>query len=201
MREFIIVGAPNCGKTLFTLNFAAFLGSKGIDVLYRSYDGLITCKHFSLEDARRELCSAMQHKTKCLQSLVLKLPFGKTAVNFKLTDTCGLTSEIHSDKEIRRGMAQTLNFLRSADFVFHIVDLSLAGGDMIKSSNNIDMEIYNYGTVRANYVLLANKFDLQSARANIGKISVVYPNANIIPISALHSQGFKEVKAYVARNV
>lgn len=198
MREFVIVGRPNCGKTLFTLNFSGYLGSKTIDMTFRTYDGLITCRHLTLDEARNELCGMAQHKTRSLQTVVLKIPLGKTTINFKLTDTCGLISRIHKDEAIRRGMAQTLDWMRSADFVFHIIDAALYSSE---GGENIDTEIYNYGAVRHNYALLANKIDLPSAKTNLNKINSLFSNAPVIPISGLKGIGFKEVKACVARNI
>ncbi|MEG6586062.1 GTPase domain-containing protein [Dendrosporobacter sp. 1207_IL3150] len=201
MREFIIVGLPNSGKTMFTLNFAQYSGTKNIDVTFRTYDGLISCRHFTIDEAKRELCSSAFHKTRSLQSVILKIAVGKTTINFKLTDTCGLTPQINHDDGIRKGMAQTINFIRSADFIFHIVDLSLLTKDYLNNPHNIDRDIYNYGVARNNYLLLANKFDLQISRDNLPRLTSAFPQANVIPISALHSNGFKEVRSYVARNI
>lgn len=201
MREFVIVGRPNCGKTMFALNFAGYLGSKTVDMTFRTYDGLMTCRHFSLDEAKRELCGMTQHKTRSLQTVVLKLPLGKTMVNFKLTDTCGLTSQIHQDEAVRRGMAQTLDLMRCSDFVLHIVDASSVSGQEIINTNSIDAEIYNYGIIRHNYVLLFNKIDLPSAKANLSKLTTVFSEAPVIPISGLRAMGFKEVKTFVARNI
>jgi len=201
MREFIVVGLPNSGKTMFTLDFAGFVGTKNVDITFRTYDGLITCRHLTVEEARRELCSASMHKTRSLQSVILKIAVGKTAINFKLTDTCGLTPQINHEETIRKGMAQTISFMRSADFILHIVDLSIITDEYMNNVNNIDRDLYCYGVSRHNYLLLANKFDIQSARNNVSRLTTAFPQANIIPISALQNQGFKEVKAYVARNI
>ncbi len=201
MREFVIVGRPNSGKTMFTLNFAHFLGNKTVDVTFRTYDGLITCRHFSIEEAKREFCGMVLHKTRSLQSIVLKISLGKTMINFKLTDTCGITEKIHNDEAIRRGMAQTLSLMRSADFILHVVDLAWVSKEYLHSLNNIDKEIYNYGLARHSYLLLANKIDLPAAKENMTKLTAIFPKANIVPVSGLHSQGFKEVKSCVARNI
>lgn len=201
MRDLIVVGRPNSGKTMFTLNFASYIGSKSVDITFRSYDDLITCRHFSVEDARRELCSNTLHKTKTLQSLVLKIAIGKTAVNFKLTDTCGIAEKIHNEVAVRRGMAQTLSLMRCADFIFHIVDLSYISKEYMNGSSTIDHEIYNYGIIRNSYIILANKTDIPFAKDNLTKLSYIFPKATIIPISALLSQGLKEVKSCVARNI
>lgn len=200
MRECIIIGRPNSGKTLFALNFAGFLGTKNIDVTFRTYDGLMTCRHFSLEEAKRELCGNMAHKTCSLQSMVLNMKVGKTAVNFKLTDTCGVSEEIHQNEKIRKGMAQTISLLRSVDLILHVVDLSLVNKGYYNKSS-IDSELYNYGKVAKSYLLLGNKYDLNVAKNNFTHLVAAFPKAMIVPISALYSQGFKEVKACVARNI
>ncbi|MGI6093761.1 MAG: GTPase domain-containing protein [Veillonellaceae bacterium] len=201
MREFVIVGKPNCGKTMFALNFAGYLGSKTIDMTFRTYDGLMTCRHFTLEEAKHELCGMTLHKTKSLQTVVLRMSLGKTMVNFKLTDTCGLISQIHPDEAVRRGMAQTIDWIRSCDYVFHIVDITAFSVKPEDNSNNIDIEVYNYGKSRHNYALLANKIDLPSAKANLPRVIATFPNTLVIPISGLKGTGFKEVKACVARNI
>lgn len=168
---------------------------------FRTYDDLITCRHFSIEEAKRELCSSTLHKTKSLQSLVLKFVLGKTVVNFKLTDTCGIGEKIHHEEKIRRGMSQTLSLMRCADFIFHVIDLSYITKEYTSNPNTIDHEIYNYGIIRNSYAILANKTDVPFAKDNLAKLSSVFPKATIIPISALLSQGLKEVKNCVARNV
>ncbi|SCM80115.1 50S ribosome-binding GTPase [uncultured Sporomusa sp.] len=201
MRECVIIGRPNSGKTMFALNFAGYLGAKSVDVTFRTYDDLTTCRHFSLEEGKRELCGMALHKTRSLQSLVLRMTVGKTAVNFKLTDTCGVSEQIHQDGTIRKGMAQTIALLRSADLILHMVDLSLIGKNLINNTSTIDHEFYNYGIVRKSYLLLGNKYDLHSAKDNLVHLTAAFPKATVIPISALYSQGFKEVKACVARNI
>lgn len=200
MREFVIIGRPNSGKTMFALNFASYLGSKTVDMTFRTYDGLITCRHFTIDEAKRDLCGMAEHKTKSLQTVVLKIALGKTVVNFKLSDTCGLISQIHHDEDIRRGMAQTIECMRTSDYILHIVDMST----ILRESNleeDIDVEIYNYGKARHNYALLANKIDLPYAKNNLKKLNNIFSHVPIIAISGLYGIGFKEVKAYVARNI
>ncbi len=201
MKEFIIVGLPNSGKTLFTLNFAAYLGIRNVEVTSRAPDGLITSRNFSIEQARRELCSPGMHKTRSLQSVALRLTVGKTAINFKLTDSCGLTPQITHEEGLRKGMAQTIGAMRSADFILHIVDGTLISKEYLSNTNNIDYHLYYYGISRHSYLLLANKTDLPAVRDNLPRLSAAFDQACIIPVSALCSQGFKEVKSYVARNI
>lgn len=201
MREFIVLGRPNSGKTMFTLNFAAYNGNKTVDILFRSYDGLTTCQHFSIEEARNQLCNVALHQTRSLQSIVLKTVHGKATVLFKITDTCGITEKIHPDEKIRQGMCQTLNLLRSADYIFHLIDLSANFKEDMDTITTIDREIYNYGMARKCYTLLANKTDLPTSQHNLITLTYLFPQAKIIPVSSLCSQGFKEVKACVANNI
>ncbi len=201
MRECIIIGRPNSGKTMFALNFSGYLGAKSVDVTFKTYDGLMTCRHFSLDEARRELCGMALHKTRSLQSMLLNMSVGKSKITFKLTDTCGVSEQIHSEESIRRGMAQTIGLLRSADVILHVVDLSLIGRDFITNSSSIDHEFYNYGTNRKSYFLLGNKYDISSAKDNLLRLATAFPKATILPVSALYSRGFREVKACVARSI
>ena len=200
MRECMIIGRPNSGKTLFALNFAGYLGIKNVDVTFRTYDGLMTCRRFSLEEAKRELCGNTLHKTRSLQSMVLNMKVGKATTSFKLTDTCGVSEQIHADEKIRKGMAQTIGLLRSVDLILHVVDLSLINKEFCNHSS-IDYEFYNYGMICKSYILLGNKYDLSSAKNNLPHLIAAFPKANIVPISALYCQGFREVKACVARNI
>jgi predicted GTPase len=200
MRECAIVGKPNSGKTLFALNFAAFLGCKTIDITFKSYDNLIFCKHYSLTEAKHELCGATLHKTRGLQSIILNMLIGKGNVSFKLTDTCGISEPIHNDEAVRRSMAQAIGLMRSADFIIHIIDLA-AISEELNDKHNIDREIYNYGLSKKNYVLLANKTDLSCSKEKLNKVSALFDQTHVLPISALYSQNFKEVKACVARNI
>jgi predicted GTPase len=122
-------------------------------------------------------------------------------VHFQIIDTCGITENIHPDETIRYGMAQTVNLLRSADYIFHIVDAYSILQEDVNVLNTIDLEIYNYGMIRKCYTILANKMDLPTAKNNLDHVTSLFPKANVIPISALFNQGFKEVKACVARNI
>lgn len=197
MKECIIVGRPNTGKTLFALNFAGYLGSRNVDITFRAYDDLLSCRHMSIEQAKRELCGSIAHKTLSMQSMLLRVPVAKTTVTFKLTDTCGLIGDIHPEEIIRRGMSQTLKSIRSADLIFHLINLVEFG----EEPDIIDLEIYNYGQSRHNYILLANKADLAGAIKNVPQIQRFFPLSSVIVLSALTQYGFKEVKSHVARNV
>lgn len=198
MKECAIVGRPNSGKTLFVLGFTGYLGAKVVDVTAREYDGLITSRHYRLEEAKAVLSGGERHKTKCLQSMVVNIPLGKGMVAVKLTDTCGISENIHEEERLRKAMAQTLTLVRQADIILHIID-AVHILHTRHYTPNIDQEIYQYGLVKGNYAILANKMDLPLAKEGLKSIRTNFPHAFIVPMSALHGQGFKEVRAYVAR--
>ena len=201
MREVVIVGRPNSGKTMFALNFAAHLGAKMVDVTFRSHNDILTCRHFSIDEGKRQLCSGVIHKTRTIQSMQLRMTIGKTPIEFILSDTCGISEQIHADIAVRKGMAQTLKSMRYADYIFHILDMVYWSNTPFSPLGNIDHEIYQYGLARNAYTILANKIDIPLAREHLNTLDSVFPRAKIIPISALMGAGFKEVKACVARNV
>lgn len=201
MKEFALVGRPNSGKTLFALNFAGFLGCRTVDITFRAYDGTLNCRHFSLVEAKRELCGQGAHKTRAVQSLTLKAPVGKTGVSFRLTDTCGITGEIHGEEAIRRGMAQTMSLIRSTDFIMHVIDLSAGADKPPAGGDDIDREIYGYGVARGKYIILANKADLAGAGENAARLRAAFDRAAVLEVSALYSQGFGAVKTFVVNNL
>lgn len=205
MKQIILIGRPNSGKTLFAIHFAEYLGSHNIRIVFRAHNGIVTSRRFTPEEAKQELCGPDLHKTRHLQSITLNMPIGKTNIDFLLNDTCGIAEEIHPDKIIRCGMAQTLNVMRQADYIFHMIDASrLAGcpaGGKSDKSPDIDDEIYYYGMVRNAYSMLVNKMDMVDDHACLKQVQSHYPQAPIIPISALRRTGFPEVKACVGHNI
>lgn len=200
MREIMVVGRPNSGKTMFVLSFAQFLGLKTVNITLRDYNDVLTCEHYSINDAKRELCSSLAHSTRTIQSISLQMVTGKTPIDFILNDSCGLAEQIHPDTSIRQGMAQTLKTMQSTDYIFHIIDL-LYWPKLSTVNGSIDQELYRYGLSRNAYTILANKIDLPVAREQLSNLSANFPQTKVIPISALLGTGFKEVKACVARSI
>jgi predicted GTPase len=200
MQECVIIGRPNSGKTVFALQFASFLGARSVDITARSPDNMLTCRHYTLKDAQKDLCSMALHKTRMIQSIVIKMAIGKAEVAFKLTDTCGLTETIHPEPAIRCGMAQTLGLMRTANLILHMIDVSQVTA-AYNTEETIDHELYHYGLTRKFYMILANKMDLPTAKEGLTRLKSAFPSAFVLPISALHNHGLGEVKSYVARNV
>lgn len=197
MNECILVGQPNAGKTLFALRFVEFLGMRSLDVTFMASDGMLSCKHYKVDQAIRELSGLERHKTRELQTIGLQVPVGKSIRNMKLIDSCGLSEGIHPEVVIRKAMAQTLSVMRYAKLILHMIDVSLYVKK--KQLADIDEQIAQYGQVKGGYAILANKMDLAYAKEGLSFLADSFPAQTIIPVSALQKKGLKEVKALVSR--
>lgn len=202
MRNCLVLGRTNVGKTMFCVNFAEFLGLHRLEVYYQLPDGTTRQRKYDLSAARHELSGLGQHKTRSLQSIQLDLPGGKGTRKFTLTDSTGLTDGIHPDRSLRESMAQTLSELKSADCILHIVDLgevAKAGG--LHAIGELDLQVAELGGFKDGYAILANKLDLPDAKKGLAILREEMGDKKVIPISAIYRQGFREVKEYVWRLV
>ncbi|BCJ85722.1 GTPase [Effusibacillus dendaii] len=202
MKNCLVLGRTNVGKTMFCVNFAEFLGLHRLEVYFQLPDGTTRQRKYDLMSARHELSGLGQHKTKSLQSIQLDLPKGKGTRKFTLTDSTGLSDGIHPDPELRNAMAQTLAELHSADCVLHLVDPNeIAKAGSFHRLGELDLQIAELGGFKEGYVMIANKMDLPEAEKGLSILRKELGNKKIIPVSALYRKGFSEVKEYVWRLV
>lgn len=124
MKNCLVIGKTNVGKTLFVINFAVYLGVKKIRFTLVDSLGRQHSRDYPPELARKYLTGVKPHHTRCLQSITLKFSVGKGQKRLILTDSTGLKDGIHPKGDIRKSMAQTLNALLEADLIIHMVDIS-----------------------------------------------------------------------------
>lgn len=207
IRDCLVIGQPNVGKTAFTLGFADYLGIKELQIEFTYPDGFNTVKTYPLNMAKEELISAQNHSTRVLQSLTITLKTRKTKHAVKLMDTTGLINGIHESQDIRLGMAQTLRALQKAYIVIHLFDANRIGalgfGRSIGQSTGqsiglIDHQIARYMRLKGNYIICANKMDLPHSKNGLTLLQSSFPDARIISISAITKKGMSEVKKCVA---
>lgn len=197
-----MIGQTNVGKTLFVLNFAEYLGMSELEMKIRFSNGFTVNKVYSIPQARQELTGLGPHKTRCLQSVTLDIPVGKGRKRIQITDSTGLIDTIHQDVEVRRAIAQTLSAIRQADVLLHIIDPTrLCQQPSHVALGEIDYQVAQFAQLRGQYSILANKMDLPGAREGLQQLLKSLPGQYIIPISALYKRGFREVKAFVCRNL
>lgn len=202
VKDCLIIGKTNVGKTQFVLNFAEYMGLKKIKIAFHYYDGPKTFKNFTLPQAKKILVGPQPHKTRCLQSISLTFPAGKGAKEIFFTDTAGLIDGIHQERDVRKAMAQTLESIREAHLILHMVDAAQIGKlGLEEALGEFDHQMAHYGAMRSGYAVLANKIDLPEGRGGVKTLESETFSTSILPISALDKKGFKEVKAFVWRNL
>ncbi|KNF08918.1 HSR1-like GTP-binding protein [Gottschalkia purinilytica] len=201
MKKAIIIGKTNVGKSLFLVNFSEFLGYRKVYIKIEYPDGKKLNKEMSIDIARSYLSSRNEFKTQCLQSIDMKIPVYKGKKEIKIIDSSGLVDGIHPDMKIRNSIVQTIETLKSTDVIIHIVDITeYLNDDFIHNISEIDKQIMKYGTT-CNYLLLANKIDLDKDNKGLSNVKKYFKDSNIIPISALYKRGFKEVKSFVVKYI
>lgn len=199
--ETLIIGKPNVGKSLFLINFAAYLGLKQIRVSMTDSDGLVRRQQIPLDKARRQMVSHTVHKTTAVQTIDLEIAYGKSKRTLSMIDTVGVTDDIHQEASIRRAMAVTLDRMQRAQIILHIVDASAVSAHSIESPGAVDDEIANYASLLVPYVILANKMDKTHAADGLLAIRERFASVPVIAISALTRRGFREVKGFVFRHL
>jgi len=202
MKRCTIIGKPNVGKTMFLINFAEYLGAKALNVDLLYSDGTKNSINLSSKTAVLRLVDENPHKTRCIQEITLNVPMGKGKKKIKIVDTAGLIEGIHPDVDVRKAISQTLSIIRDSDLILHIIDAPAAKSkDLPSSMGEVDYQIAQFAQLKRGYAILANKMDLPAANEGLDKIKEEFPGHLILPISALYKRGFKEVKAFVVRNI
>jgi len=200
VKKCVVIGKTNVGKTLFTLNFADYLGVEHLDVTFEEPTGSRRVARYNVREGLESLSSGEPHQTQCLQSLRLELPVGKGVKRFDIVDTSGLMEGIHKDAAVRRAMAQTLSTVRDAHLILHMVDAAKAGqAGVVRAVGDVDYQVAHFAQIREGYLILANKIDLPEAARGVERIRKEFSEHAVIPISALSRQGFREVKRFVWR--
>lgn len=199
-RQALIIGQPNVGKTLFMLQFAAYCGLQQALLSVaepQATKGSAAGVPLAWSQARRQLVSSMPNETRRLQSLDFQLPRRKLQKKISLWDSTGLTDSIHQIPQVRLAMAQTLQALRRAHIVLHLLDAHRIGDEGETAIGTIDRQIAVYAPLRGAYAICANKMDLPGARRGLRHIRRTFSGQKIFPISALQSTGFRGVQAFV----
>jgi len=192
--KILIVGKPNVGKTLFVLQMAKMYKVENLVCTIVHHNGQRYKKKINIQEGFMKLVSDKANHTLNIHEFVLPVKKGKGKVEICLLDSCGILPIIHHQDQVREGIAQTLQHFKQASAMFHIVDSSNYITD-----NLIDQEIYEFGLQQNNYLILANKIDIDSGQLTIPRIKSDFTKAIVVPISAKTNEGLEEVMKYVSR--
>ncbi len=193
MRLCTVIGGPNTGKTLFTINFVEYLGHRRLTIL--SNGGRRARTTLSPQAARQSLVSAREFSTRTLMELEVRLGRG---IRLTLIDTVAISDLVHPDTSLRRAMAETVDVIRRAHVLLHLVDSEAMIRDPEGKLQAIDRAIATYASTRKGYAILVNKTDVQDGRAAFVRMKQAYPGLPVLAISALRRRGFKAVRAFVS---
>ncbi len=201
MRDCLIIGKPNTGKTLFLVNFAEYMGARALQ--FAPLHGGGSCEvPVPIEHARAALVDVAPHTTMEVRPAILRVRIGKGVRDFYLTDTPGICEGIHPDPAVRAAMAQALRRLRFCDVVLHMVDASSAARHgAVEALGEVDLQIARFSVTKSGYAVLANKMDLPGAEDGLSLIRRMFPSGTVIPTSAVRGTGFRRVRAFIARHV
>ncbi|MBU5677492.1 50S ribosome-binding GTPase [Alkaliphilus sp. MSJ-5] len=201
MKTCIIIGNPNVGKTSFFLSLAEYLGVNRCEVEITDIYGKVLVKNISVNFARKYLVSTSPFKTRNVYKMKLTIPVYKGYEQLILVDTAGVTDGINEVEEIRKSMAQTLKELSQAKIILHMFDAQYIYYKKEGGISEIDYQIKEFGSQQGCYCILVNKMDKDNSQKGLDIIRDKFKENYIIPISTVDRTGFKEVKAFVGRNL
>jgi tRNA U34 5-carboxymethylaminomethyl modifying GTPase MnmE/TrmE len=146
----------------------------------------------SIDEGIKFLVSDKANHTLNIHDFTIPIKKGKGKVEISIMDSCGILPIIHHMEIIREGITQTLQQFKQASAIFHVIDSSC-----YVSENIIDKEIYDFGLQQNNYLILANKIDLERGKLTVPRIKNDFSKAIVLPISAKTGEGMSEVIKYV----
>lgn len=201
MKNCIIVGNPNVGKTSFFIALIQYLGINQCEITVEDIYGHIKTKKISMHSAKKYLVSIDPFKTKDICKIQLDFPVYKGYEKLTLIDTAGITDGINKIEKIRKSMAHTLRELSQAKIILHMFDSEYVFRKKESGISEIDYQINEFGTQQGCYCILANKIDKLQSEKGLKIIRNTFKENYIIPVSTINMTGFKEVKAFVSRNL
>lgn len=190
--EALVIGRPNCGKTLFTINFALYMGISEIAV---EVQGGSRARRIPLAQARQKWVSPTSHRVLTR----LEIPLDTGGLNLVLCDTVGIPEGVHPDPEIRHAAARTLERMAGASIVLLMIDASLANPQSHTPLGSLDDELVQLCQVTGYSLIVANKIDRDGREEGLRRIRQRYPTALVLPTSALTRRGFREIKQHLQR--
>lgn len=201
MKNCIIVGKPNVGKTSFFLTLAEYLGIDQCQVEITDIHGKTTTRNISISFAKKYLVSMNPFKTRGIYKIKLNIPVYKGYEELVLVDTAGLTDGINEIEEIRKSMAQTLKQLSRSNIILHMLDGQYVYHKKEEGIREIDYQINEFGSQQGPYCILVNKMDKANSEKGLDIVRQTFKHNYIIPISTINKAGFKEVRNFVGRNL
>lgn len=192
MRNCLIVGQPNVGKTWTSLRLTEASGAQVAHIVQELPGGEVREHTYRIHEAVARFVGAAEHTTLGVQTMGLAAAAigGRTVL---LSDSTGLRPQSVEDRLIRQGMAKTLILLTSCTCILHVVDLSEIEEER-DTLSEMDRLIQDLAMARdAPYLLLFNKADLRGARKRGARLQKRMRQLETHLISAKTGEGFGAV--------
>ena len=155
------------------------------------------------DDSLQFATSNVEHETRTIQKVEkLELKKNGKTIDFTLIDTPGIATKIDFEdfvkkgikkadakeraKEATQGVIESIKWLDNVDAVLVVLDSSINPYNQV----NITL-VANLVAKKKKLIIVANKCDLKSS--NTEKISLVFPDYTIVPISAKTGEGVEKL--------
>lgn len=197
MRECLIVGRPNVGKTLLSLRLVEQAGEQTPFLLHELPDGERVQRRWRLPDAHRALVGSAAHTTLGVQtwSLAVSTRGMRTLI---LHDSTGLSDDGGVDAMVRSGMARTLERLVMCDAMIHVSEAPESVGR--RGPDGVDALIRSFARMRAiPYLEVLNKADLlpRHGPSPSGRRGHTQVRKGSVLVSALHGTGLTAIHEFL----
>lgn len=189
----LVIGRPNSGKSLLTLNFARYLGVT--EVVPDALAGSSRRRRQGIDQMRHERVSPVAHRS--LDPLRIRLDLGGPTLF--LYDTAGIAEGIHPDLAVRQAMVATLEQILAAQVILHVMDASLGASLAEAFPGVLDDQLVNLCEDLCPSLILANKVDQDPREVGVRRIRQRYPRHAVVPTSGLTHRGFREIKHFLKR--
>ena len=196
MRECLVIGQPEVGKTWLSFRIAELADVAAPLVVHELPTGERVERKWQTAAVMAQLAKGAWRSTVGVQTIGIGM--GKAcAFPFLLHDSTGLQQGIVDDRMVRMGMARTLSHLASCSMALHVVDgVTLARGGLPVLDDLIMQCARSRGIP---YFLAVNKIDLPEAKAAAAKLCKSCKTIPTFPVSALSGAGIPDVMRMMLR--
>ncbi|MBO8167643.1 MAG: 50S ribosome-binding GTPase [Thermoanaerobacteraceae bacterium] len=184
-KKILIAGKTNVGKSSLALTLARFLGVYKFHVCLDRGTGEKQWLKYDLAMAKRKLVSSREYYTQGLNTYYLEI---SKVTRWQLIDSTGLSEDIHTSADLRRGMALTIAALADCDCLLHVLD---AEKYSVNTFSAVDDNLAAMGSSKP-YIAVANKID--SVDSSAGLKNIQRRIERVIPCSTLTGEGIVSLR-------
>lgn len=196
MRQCLVIGRPNVGKTLLCLRLAQACGLKWAFIMHELPDGAVRERVLTIRDAMATLVSAVRYTTVGIQTVGVGMS-SSIGQRMVLHDSTGLCEDSHDNALIRRGMARTLTLMVQSEQIVHVVDATTLDKGVLSPIDSLILDVSKARDVP--YTLVFNKIDAPGAIRQTELYRKSDRRTRPLVVSALRAQGIDDIQRVLIR--